>query len=465
MAVGKLEEGIAAQQSPYNDAIFRSSVTMRSTTYADTSFRRAATTRSRAGDRSATVRGVILIASCLLLIGLGVGAIQLYWAREHLVAGSTDLRGAIDSIRSPGNLRNLAYRQSAVKKLRAARAEFGSARNDLSLWSPVLGRTGWVPGVGSQLESAAAASSSAYYATSSALDMVDGAKSIWPAVQRVHHTRPLLARLEPALARGHASFVHAEQAANEGLAALRGLPASTNNPSLNHALARLRLELPRLKTASMWLSMAPTLLGNHGPRRYLIALENSAEIRPTGGFMGAADLLTVRKGYIGEHFTGASLNHEISFPHLPVPEAELTNESDWLFRDSNFSPDYPTSARLERWFFGEDTRLWANGVVDFVDGGVSDLLQKLGPLYIPQYHVTVTAQNAKAVAQTFAAPTSTYNGPSTQGNHDTVRKQFLGFELAAMLRKVQSLPQSKWSELAFSRVIAGAASRSPLLRS
>ncbi|HZT95691.1 MAG TPA: DUF4012 domain-containing protein, partial [Chloroflexota bacterium] len=233
--------------------------------------------------------------------------------------------------------------------------------------------------------------------------------------------------------------------------ALAGLPVSTGNSGLNTALAKLRRDLPRLNTAAVWLSAAPTLLGWNAPQRYLVALENSAEIRPVGGFIGAADLLTVHKGYLTKRFTGASLPHEIPFHHLPLQEAELTSESDWLFRDSNASPDFPTSARLERWFYGQDTGRWANGVLDFIDLGVADLLQKLGPLYVPQYHLTVTPQNAQALAQRFAGPgsvTTAYRGPQTVGSPDTLRKQFLGFELSAMLSKLESLPSSRWSALA-----------------
>ncbi len=392
--------------------------------------------------------GILL---CLAAIGIlfVVAAVQIYWAREHLLTGAHELQSAITTVKSPAALKNPGLRTIAVSQLAEAQSNFASARNDLYLWSPILSRLSGLPGSARQISAAPQTASAAYFATTSALDVVRGVDPLWPQLSGGVHSRPLLVRLAAALSPGAPQFRAAAGAASQGLSAVATLPADTGSYSLNQAVAKLRRDLPKLHSAALWLSAMPQLLGWKSPSRFLFAWENSQEIRAVGGFIGATDLVTVRRGHMTKHFTGSILPHEIRFPRLPQAEAVLTAESSWLFRDSNFSPDFPTSARLERYFYGRDTGSWPSGVVDFVDQGVPDILYATGPVYVPQYHVWVTSRNATTLANRFAGPgAAPYRGPLKHGNRDTIRKQFLGFEFAAIVRRLEHLPVSRWPQLA-----------------
>jgi hypothetical protein len=137
-------------------------------------------------------------------------------------------------------------------------------------------------------------------------------------------------------------------------------------------------------------------------------------------------------------FHGNVLPHEISTGLLPLPEALYTPEDHWLFMDSNWSPDFPLSARLERWFYGEDTGLWANTVIDFVDTAIPELLVATGPVYLPEYRVWVTAGDAQALAQRFV--NGQYHGPLRSGLADSIRKQFFQAVFGALVRRMESMP-------------------------
>ncbi|MBV9279113.1 MAG: DUF4012 domain-containing protein, partial [Chloroflexi bacterium] len=255
--------------------------------------------------------------------------------------------------------------------------------------------------------------------------------------------RPLLARLAAALQAGHDQFLAAGEDADRAARALRLLPRHSGNATLDRAAARLRRQLPLLRQASFWLSLAPRLLGAGRPARYLLAWQNPAELRATGGFIGASNFITIRDGQISNHFVGRAPPHEIRSALLPLPEAMYTNETYWIFADSNWSPNFPLSARLERWFYGEDTGLWADAVIDMVDTATPEVLGAAGPIYLPEYRLWVDASNLNALAQRYV--NGRYWGPAQRGAPpDTLRKQFLAATLKALLHRIQTLPPDRW---------------------
>jgi hypothetical protein len=58
-----------------------------------------------------------------------------------------------------------------------------------------------------------------------------------------------------------------------------------------------------LLQAASWLALAPDLLGARHPSRILLAWENPAELRATGGCIGATTLFTLRRGHLSATFS------------------------------------------------------------------------------------------------------------------------------------------------------------------
>jgi Protein of unknown function (DUF4012) len=402
---------------------------------------------------------VAAVAFLLVLLLADVGAAQLLWARHHMVMGANDLNIALADTRLPGDLSNATVRNKATADLAAAKSEFAAARGDLDFWAPLLSRLGAVPRYGPQLAAASPAAASAYFATSSALDIDKGVSSVWPLLIFPPPGRTLTGVLYRTLVQNHKDFSDAAVSANQGLSTIAAVPAETGSGTLDRAAAKLRSDLPQLRATGIWLSVAPILLGQTGNQRYLFCWQNAQQIRASGGIIKAAELVTARRGTLADHFTSSMLRHERYFPHLPAPEAFTTLERSWLFRDSNISPDFPTSARLERWFWHLDTGEWVNGAVDFDDQAISDVLQATGPVYLPAYHVSATAANARTLAQHFTGSGSAvYRGPQKLRpgeSMDTYRKQFLGYEFDAIIASLQSLPSNRLAALgsAMSRAI------------
>lgn len=110
------------------------------------------------------------------------------------------------------------------------------------------------------------------------------------------------------------------------------------------------------------LQIAPSLLGDPQSKNYLILFQNDKELRATGGFLTAFSFINIDHGHVS---TTASddiyrLDEQLLkvcqakvcpglTPPAPIvkylPEADGRPRGAWSLRDSNLSPDLPTSMR------------------------------------------------------------------------------------------------------------------------
>ncbi|MCX6780699.1 MAG: DUF4012 domain-containing protein, partial [Candidatus Magasanikbacteria bacterium] len=148
-------------------------------------------------------------------------------------------------------------------------------------------------------------------------------------------------------------------------------------------------------------SVGPVILstlGNSSPRRYLIVFQNSAELRPTGGFIGSFALLDIENGEVknlsvpagGSYDLQGSLKADVFAP-LPM---HLLN-ARWEFQDGNWFPDFPTSARKLMWFLEKSQGPSVDGVIAVNASILPDLLAIVGPVKIGGDNAPeLTAENA-----------------------------------------------------------------------
>lgn len=93
----------------------------------------------------------------------------------------------------------------------------------------------------------------------------------------------------------------------------------------------------------------PKLLGVNKPARYLVIFANNLEIRPGGGFVGSYAILTLENGELSGFDVRDSYGLPGSFnpslgPPAPIVMQKYLGIQGLPFRDSNWSPHYPTSA-------------------------------------------------------------------------------------------------------------------------
>lgn len=132
------------------------------------------------------------------------------------------------------------------------------------------------------------------------------------------------------------------------------------------------------------------LLGDRYPHRYLILLQNNNEIRPTGGFIGSYAIMDMNEGYI-EKLEVHDV-YDLEFYGYIEPPKDFVTFGSWRFRDSNYSPDFPTSAQKAKWFLEKEGGPGVDTVVAINQDLLADLLEITGPVQVGDFG-KFTAEN------------------------------------------------------------------------
>lgn len=164
--------------------------------------------------------------------------------------------------------------------------------------------------------------------------------------------------------------------------------------SLKDQLSDISKSLEKVISLS---GIIPILTGYPEAVSYLIVLQNSNELRPTGGFIGTYGILEIKLGDIVKLETHdiyhldmpASLNKSF-YVEAPEPIKKYLGVDRWFMRDANWSPDWPSSAKNLLWFYQEEMKA-ANrssemvdfsGVIAITPRLISDLLYMVGEIEI-----------------------------------------------------------------------------------
>ncbi len=145
------------------------------------------------------------------------------------------------------------------------------------------------------------------------------------------------------------------------------------------------------------LSIAPQALGIPSAKNYLLLFQNDKEIRPTGGFMTAYATMTINNGQVNSTTSDDIYRLDEKLLHVcltkicpltpPAPIVKYLPEvtgkvrSAWSMRDSNISPDVPTSAKeFERMYQMLGEGLPFDGIIFIDTQVVEQLIEVTGPI-------------------------------------------------------------------------------------
>ncbi|MEI9966820.1 MAG: DUF4012 domain-containing protein, partial [Candidatus Moraniibacteriota bacterium] len=136
------------------------------------------------------------------------------------------------------------------------------------------------------------------------------------------------------------------------------------------------------------------LLGGNGPRKYLFLFQNNHELRPTGGFIGTYALLDMNDGVVRDFFVDGIFNPDGQLKENIVPPEPLQKISaGWSLHDSNWFPDFPTSAEKAIFFYEKTGGPTVDGVITVTPAVLGRLLAITGPIALPDYNMTVDQDN------------------------------------------------------------------------
>lgn len=140
------------------------------------------------------------------------------------------------------------------------------------------------------------------------------------------------------------------------------------------------------------------LIGDTHPQRFLILLQNSDEIRPTGGFIGMYAIIDINEGKltkldVRDVYDSDGLLHE----EIPAPEEIKSLSNNWRMRDSNYSPDFPTSAKKAAWFLEKEKGPGVDSIIAIDLNFAADLLELVGPIQIDGLKKPLTKDDFKTI--------------------------------------------------------------------
>lgn len=209
----------------------------------------------------------------------------------------------------------------------------------------------------------------------------------------------------------------------------------------------------KINKASAMATILPALGGYPKSVNYLFVLQNSDELRPTGGFIGTYGLATAANGAITRLDTHDTYHLDMPINNIwhlepPAPLKKYLNMNTWYLRDANWSPDWPVAAQKIAWFYTEENKLQVRpdplNNFDYVIGltpkAIVDLMELTGPLVARGQ--TYNQDNFVALLQ--EATELTYK---QQGITSWDRKEVVG-ELSKQLQiKILAVVNERWSRL------------------
>ena len=164
--------------------------------------------------------------------------------------------------------------------------------------------------------------------------------------------------------------------------------------------ARLNRAADEAATAAEAAAVAPAIFGADGPRRYFLAIQNNAELRATGGFLGnygelVAEDGSLRLGRIGRHEDLNEAGPRVKVLDAPDDYLERYNpfEVASTWESVNLSPDFPTVARVIAGLYPQSGGRAVDGVVGVDPVGLAALLKLTGPVTVENWPEPITAEN------------------------------------------------------------------------
>ena len=248
----------------------------------------------------------------------------------------------------------------------------------------------------------------------------------------------LLADKQPDLERALAAVERARNAWAQ-------VDAESLSPWLAEKTALLKQGLPLLRAGLSAATIAPDLLGAEEPRTYLVLALNEDELRPGGGFIsgvgevwleaGQVITITFRDSYAVDDFAQP-------YPASPEPIRRYMGIDLWVFRDSNWSPDFPTAARQAVSLYRPGYTVSVDGVIALDQRAMQAVVSAIGPLTLEGEEEPVNGDTIMAYIRRAWTP--------EDGNTDSEwwrrRKSFMGPIAEAIWERVQD-GQVDWPAL------------------
>lgn len=313
---------------------------------------------------------------CALVLALAYQATRTALALQRLKEGTTTLAEQVRRGDTTG------ARETARQVARDAAT--ARAHSDNVLWT-VAGWTPWIGGDFRAVRSAAAA-----------LDLT--AESVLPTALQLNNTLGQRSLRSPdgrfdtvAISRLTPGFEALGRRLRPVRAAVSDVDASSLRVTrVRDGVGQLEDQLDSLATLASAGAKAsrllPGMLGARGPRSYLLIVQNSAEVRSTGGLPGSLLMIRTNGGKItlDQRFSAAD------FAQVVRPVVDVRAEERQLYgtriardvREANEVPDFPRVGQIVSGLYKQTYGGRIDGVLATDPVALSELMRVTGPVTV-----------------------------------------------------------------------------------
>jgi hypothetical protein len=154
-----------------------------------------------------------------------------------------------------------------------------------------------------------------------------------------------------------------------------------------------------LLSASALLKVLPEFAGANGARRYFFGAQDPAELRGTGGLIGAYAVATFDEGRLTfSPFRPTTTLPDVPADAVPAPSPDFRRNYDQYggagdWSNINLTPDFPTAARAIQTLYELDTHEHLDGVIAADPVLLQQLLKVTGPTEVPEVGSRIDADN------------------------------------------------------------------------
>ena len=334
---------------------------------------------------------------------------------------------------------NAAALASLGQQLATTRDDALALRAETAPFFPVTRRLGWIPVYGQDL---AAAEPLLDLATSLSAAAADAFPALAPAILERDRAEPLGVAIARQLTAAQPQLESARTSLARALESWQHIPVDRLSAPLRDPLRRVEPWLVPAQEALDLALAAPELLGAHGRREYLLIAQNPDELRATGGLITGAGTLAFDAGRLTAFAIGDSAAVDDlaggPYPDPPDPLLRYMGIQLWVFRDSNWSPDFPTSARAAMDLYKRGQKRAVAGAIAFDPTTVQLLLAALGPVSVQGIPEPITSSNVLPYMRNVIL--YTHAGDDQAAPWWLQRKAFMEPLARAMLAKIESDP-------------------------
>jgi hypothetical protein len=366
-------------------------------------------------------RPLLVLGGVVLALAVGAGLALMLPARGPLLAARSAMLEGRDAVSAGDLAAASAAFHRAEASFEDARGTLANPLTRLASWIPLVGRT--PDAVGASAEAGALVARAGGGVTDAAEGLPGGLGALAPREGTIP-IEPVRA-LAPPLAR-------ARDLATQAVTILEQAPRSLVPGVVTEPLETFTVEARQarraLTAAAATARALPGFLGADGRKRYFLGAQNPAELRGTGGLIGAFAILTATEGLIQVgpfRDVGRLDDVDVSGLQAPGPDYEsLYGTSYQDMSNINLTPDTPSAATAIERLYEAATDERVDGTILADPQALALLLGATGPTEVPATGTTVDAGTIVA----FVA-----NEAYALLPNDAARKRILGDVAAGVL--------------------------------